>query len=139
MLSHLASKALIFVALSFVSLLQISEAQADTVRALRDNCLLTLEIMNSKNRQISPQDALQVGNCLGQMQAEIRWRNTLCAIYKATGEEITRDLGKRMIDMDSGQTAQAFVNWSNDNPQLWNEDLFSLDVQISMFSKFNCK
>jgi len=44
-----------------------------------------------------------------------------------------------MIDMDSGKAAQAFVNWSNDNPQLWNEDLFSLDVQVSMFSKYNCE
>ena len=132
-------KTLIFAALILVSVLQISTVQADNVRQLREYCLLALDIMNSKDREVTPDDALQVGNCLGQMQAEVRWRNTVCALYKVTGAEVLRDVGRMLIDMDAGQTTQAFVNWTNENPELWNKSLFSVEVQTSMFSKFNCK
>ena len=139
MLSHLGSKALVFAALSFVAVLQIPEVKADTVRDLREDCLVFLDIMNSKNRPITTEDALQVGGCLGEMKAEIRWRNTLCTNYNVTGDEISGTIGRRMLNMGAGQTAQAFVNWANDNPEFWNESLFSFDVQKSMFSKFKCK
>lgn len=139
MLSHLGSKAIIFAVLSFLSVSQISIAQASSVRDLREKCALVLDITNSKNRQTTDEELLNAGVCIGQMIAEIRWRNTLCALYESTGEQILQEFGRKMFYMDAGQTAQAFVNWANNNPELWNKDLFDIEVQQSMFSKYNCK
>lgn len=115
-------------------------ANAETVRQLRDQCLVARNIMNEGlNRAITADEALDIGECLGQMKAEIRWRNLSCILWQVTGSEQIKAVGRQMLDMDAAQTMQAFLNWTDDNPELWSKNLWDVEVQQSVFQKYTCK
>ena len=124
-----------------VSVLTITfstNANSSTVGELREQCLKLMAIQKNESLASKPNYTLAAGACLGQMIAEIRWRNSVCIMANVHKVPLMRPSGSSMINIGAGQAAQAFLNWTDDHPELWNEKMFNTTVQRSMFPKFTC-
>ena len=125
--------------LSVLTITFSTNANSSTVGGLREDCLKLMAIQKNESLASKPDYTLAAGSCIGQMVAEIRWRNSVCVMANVHKVPSMRPSGSTMIEVAAGQAAQAFLNWADDHPELWNEKMFNIEVQRSMFPNFPCQ
>ena len=107
-----------------------------TVGWLRDNCLLAQNELLQADGISDPDKAFKVGYCMGVMVAEKRLRSTICDTTTATST--TRLAGRKLWDVSTKQMIQSFLNWSQKNPQIWNDNVSEHALLSGVFMEWSC-
>jgi len=97
--------------------------------------------------QSNDQSSLDSGVCIGWIKGEEAWRSGLCIVATVGAKEGKRQLlddfslslARNVSNHSYEAMIQAFVNWADQNPQLWSKGLHLMLPQQDFWSEFPCK
>jgi hypothetical protein len=81
------------------------------------------------------------GACMGWVVAEANWRYAAC-LFVRNGADVgffAREAARDTTNHSYLAMAQAFVNWSDENPQLWSKELVFMTRSPDFWSEFPCE
>ena len=117
----------------------MAEAEFDTIGSMRDSC--RVHILNTDE---SRSGYLQMGLCFGWIIAERSNRNAACILLKDPDQrkrlgQLSKQVARDLYEHSVSALIQAFVNWADDHPHLWQEKLTFMPFQDEFWAEFPCE